>query len=53
MKINLSDAELSEVERLVDGLIRWMFHSPNNREPLRQTIKEAIMVGKKFKRAKA
>lgn len=38
--------ELMEFESLTDGLIKWMFSSPNNREPISRTIKEAFDFGK-------
>ncbi len=41
-----TDKELIEFERLTDSLINWMFHTPNDRTPIIETIREAYDLGK-------
>lgn len=46
MEDKYTSHELKRLEKMVDDLIIWMFHTPNDRYPIEKMMKGAFDFGK-------
>lgn len=44
-----TDKELDELQKIKDDLIIWMFHNPNDSNPIMVQLKKAFQLGMRHK----